>query len=90
MFRVGQKVVCVAANPWALGWTGGPWGKGEELTQNAIYTVIANGFTENGDPAIQIAEIKRVRRWGYNVRRFRPVVDISIFTEMLKPERANV
>lgn len=87
VFRVGQKIICINASPFAFGWPN-PWAVGEELTDGTIYTVLA----VDGD-AIQIMEIKRPFRWGYAASRFRPIVerktDISIFTRMLTPKKVG-
>lgn len=88
-FRVGQKVVCVdVSNDDGKQWIGD-----DTPVVGEIYTVSAVGLTERGKYGIQLVELRRPRRWGYQARRFRPVVerktDISIFTAMLKPERVQ-
>ncbi len=74
-FRVGQKVVCVDADPHSRGWLG-PWLEGEAPVEGNVYTVKAIAISaDTDDLAIQINEISRVKRWGYGAFRFRPAVD---------------
>lgn len=85
MFRIGQKVVCVNAAPDK----GRTFPHGKELVLSAIYTVQSTGLRGPYDFSSCIA-LTEIPDWQYRVTRFRPVVDrktdISIFTEMLKPQ----
>jgi len=76
-FRVGQKVVCVDANPRN--------GHVSNLTEGAVYTVRAFGPSKDGSPGISLDEI--YHPFPFYQDRFRPVVerktDISVFTKML-------
>lgn len=88
-FHVGQKVVCVNADPYAFGHTGGGWFPGEAPIEGRHYTVTGI-HRENGYVKLTLAEISRHRATGftgYRADRFRPLrkrsTDISIFKEML-------
>jgi hypothetical protein len=94
MFYVGQKVVCVDADPQP---SFQPWVATSELNglkESGVYTVARVG-DYRGVPVLWLAEIRRPIRPhlchhgepGYNRKRFRPAVstDISIFTAMLNP-----
>jgi hypothetical protein len=93
-FVVGQKVVCVDADPGDgyIGWADdGP-------VEGHVYT-ITSVHDHDGDLVVWLAEIERHpmarRLWGeecgYAACRFRPVVtrktDISIFTAILNGHR---
>lgn len=93
MFRVGQKVVCVDAEFEAIAanyFSSLP-------ARDEIYTVRAIGkLPSDMQPGIALVEIigneqpfSPIGEWGFEATRFRPFVerktDISIFTEMLRP-----
>jgi len=82
-FRVGQKVVCVDDSPGKGTGRAPTFSKGEvcEVTRlEPLYECVAVGV--NGED------------WTWHPSRFRPVVerktDISIFTQMLGPQRELV
>lgn len=92
-FHVGQKVVCVDAGD--INGFGCRWMDDDAPTVGSVYTVTSIHADCTGDTVFHLVEIPRGpiarRQWGesagYNVVRFRPVVerktDISIFTAML-------
>lgn len=95
-FHVGQKVVCVDASD-----TGkySPWpthGSLHGLCAGRVYTVRDWGLYRD-QPCLWLEEIARPIKssqhgeTGFSIYRFRPVVerktDISVFTEMLVPQR---
>lgn len=82
MFRVGQKVVCVDAQP-QYSYEPSP------LTEGAIYTV---AFSDD-IMGVLLAELNPPADYiSFNPIRFRPVVetDISIFTAMLSPNKREL
>jgi len=99
MFRVGQKVVCIS--DFAKGRAVCPFV--EFPARGSVYTVRSNviGRTMSGEkePGILLHEISNSlgphgQEYSFCIKQFRPVVerktDISIFTQMLTPKRANV
>lgn len=96
MFYVGQKVVCVNANPHPTA----EWDD-DGPVNGRIYTVAAVYLTPFGRrPAISLLELKRSQAsqliWkhnGYGQYRFRPIVerktDISVFKKMLLGDDVN-
>ncbi|CAN7604850.1 hypothetical protein [Bosea sp. LjRoot237] len=95
-FRVGQRVVCVNADPRALNPVSRDWYPGEEPVEGEIYT-IKRCFRAHGLALVWLAEICRAPiafeiydgLTGYAAVRFRPLVErktsIEIFTNMLNP-----
>jgi hypothetical protein len=76
-----MKVVCVKS---CAGW---------DLVAGRVYTISGIG-TWNGRLHVDVAEVERVDPGlGWRADRFRPIVerktDISIFTAMLRPLKAN-
>lgn len=98
-FYVGQKVVCVNADPRAFNPVSCDWKPGEELVEGAIYT-IRRAYVFNSLAIVQLDEICRAQiafdvygeNAGYAAARFRPVVkrktDISVFVAMLNQKHA--
>lgn len=91
-FYVGQKVVCVEANPNP----GMVWGA-DVPVEGAVYTVA--GFSRSpydNSETICLVEIKNSPRVGsgYHHRRFRPVTErktsIEVFKAMLNPSKQEV
>lgn len=95
MFRVGQKVVCVAGSSMHVRASEGyiyP-------TNTDVYTIRGMYRDGSGNTQLLLQEIKNkpmetnvgTREPGFNARYFRPVVerktDISIFTAMLNPAK---
>lgn len=90
MFRVGQKVICV--DDWQSKF---PPYEPCPLTRGRIYTVTKSWLYKQRHPVVLVAEIKKPKsHCGFDATRFRPIVDrktdISIFTEMLKPNTPKV
>jgi hypothetical protein len=88
-FRVGQKVVCVDANPHSLGYRGPGWHPQEAPIEGAVYTIRSIGISPDCPLlAVQLVELRRPYKWGYGVTRFRPVVerstDITFAHEILR------
>lgn len=85
-FHVGQKVVCVDADPGP----GFHFSEGRPLKHGAIYTIAAVGITHWHRPGVALVEAPRLKGKMFRNQRFRPLIerktDISIFTEMLKPK----
>jgi hypothetical protein len=96
-FHVGQKVVCINAEPD----NGGEWCSGEGPTFGAVYTVKAIwADVDIGEVVVDFVELERAARTtafygcikGYRVSRFRPVAlppqslesDLHLFTPWLK------
>lgn len=84
MFRVGQKVVCVSADPSDVVNFG--------IRVGGIYTVSGMGIFEKGQPPLMdLAEIKTHVAHAWLPDRFRPLVehktDISVFTSLLTPTK---
>ena len=97
-FFVGQKVVCVNAGPLDDSIHQRiPWANGEGPREGAIYTVISCHNDDFECPVLWLAEIKRHRhsvvKWGkrvgYDVRRFRPVTDISDLAAIVRETLAG-
>jgi hypothetical protein len=98
MFHVGQKVVCVDADPCT--YTPAGVGDLDGLTRGEIYTIRRIGESPfwSGTPNVWLVEISRPLFFGgepgYHTGRFRPVVerktDISIFQAMLNPKHEQV
>ena len=92
-FRVGQKVVCVDAEPRAIWYRDVP-------KKGAIYTVagtvVTPAIAERNEYGLLLKEITNCLHYhgAYDPKRFRPIVerktDISIFTEMLTPDLEKV
>src|SRR5690348_6733715 len=76
-FHVGQKVVCVDADPLP----GRRCQPGHELTRGAVYTIRETGLTAyTGAPAVRLQEIFRdhtipINDMPYLARRFRPLTE---------------
>jgi hypothetical protein len=100
-FHIGQKVVCIDADPTFINQHGNLDMDG--LTKGCVYTIRAIGEAPFwGGTSIWLEEIHRsieplwmqLGEMPYDVRRFRPVVekktDISIFTAMLTPSPKQV
>ena len=87
MFKVGQRVECVDDDPATYG--SFRWNE-DAVCVGQVYTV-RRCFVHEGLPTLWLDEIKRseIARLihgadvGYAASRFRPVTDISIFTNML-------
>lgn len=88
MFRVGQRVVCIKADGLL---------SAKPLTLHAIYTIRSIWDDSIDGPGVCLEEVANEMHprgeFGYRPHRFRPIVenksDISIFTEMLKPNKVE-
>lgn len=82
-FHVGQKVICVDAEP--------RHGRALNIVEGEIYTIIGFPPADAVAPGVLLLEAKNPRSpsYGYLAARFRPLVepntDISIFKKMLLP-----
>lgn len=94
MLYAGQKVVCIDDEPLP----GRIWEFKNELKKGLVYTIKNLRIDEDGDLICQLLEVSRgpMSRaqhgpdCGYLARRFRPVTDISVFTEILKKVQEKV
>lgn len=77
-FHVGQRVICIDASP---GWETGEIG----LIKDKVYVVLATFevFTHQ-DKVIPTIRVEQTADRCWASSRFRPITDISIFTDMLK------
>lgn len=97
-FRVGQKVVCVDSSRTSHGIVAhiARWIFGRDWpVENEVYTVARTHIDLYGlGPAVELFEIRNTSllKGAFRSTRFRPLVeghsDISVFTAMLKTERA--
>jgi hypothetical protein len=79
MFVPGQRVECVIDDP-------DPLGRDMKVKKGEKYT-IASVFHVFGQPAVTLVELDPWPAMGWAPIVFRPLTDISVFTEMLKTEK---
>lgn len=90
VFRVGQKVVCIDAQPHSnmlsVGWLADVPIKGAVYTVTDITQRPKHVICECPN-ALRFAEIKNLADVGYCAHRFRPIqeTNIDVFRAMLKP-----
>ena len=77
MFRVGQKVVCVN-DRWR-----NEDGKHDYITKGVVYVVTGYGRCRDGSQGVHLDGVKNLGGAPFYKWRFRPVTDISIFTDIL-------
>ena len=87
-FHVGQLVECVDDRPHGE-WAGNSGcGRLDGLKANSIYTVISivADYADNL-PALELLEIRRPLKRGFDTRRFRPLTEqrLAIFRSLLAP-----
>lgn len=95
-FYVGQKVVCINADPRAFNPVSTDWAPGEAPIEGDVYTV-TRVYVAADQLRLWLRELKRAPIAfdvyggiaGYAAERFRPLVisqtDIGVFTALLNP-----
>jgi hypothetical protein len=85
MLRTGQKVECVDDRP-RHGHVAPT-----NLTEGTVYTIRGRYLSLKGEPGVLLEEVAPpLPGYGFYEDRFRPIVDISVFTRMLKRARPLV